>query len=72
MLAWEHVRAAPGPRGVGRLAPPADGPRLYRLAPPQRRRNVVELHVVPDREPATDFDFRSMPSPSGTASVARG
>ncbi len=57
MLAWRHVRALRDPEAwdpwLHRLTVRA----CYRLARTHRRRDLVELHVVPDLEPAVDIDI---------------
>ena len=57
MLAWRHVRALRDPEAwdpwLYRLTVRA----CYRLARSHRRRDLVELHVVPDLEPAIDIDI---------------
>ncbi len=55
--AWKHVRALRDPEAwdawLHRLVVRA----CYRSARQARRRDLVELHVVPDREPANQADF---------------
>jgi RNA polymerase sigma-70 factor (ECF subfamily) len=57
VLAWKHVRALRDAEAwdgwLYRLTVRA----CYRLARRHKARDLVELHVVPDREPATTSDF---------------
>jgi len=57
VLAWRHVRALRDPEAwdpwLHRLTVRA----CYRLARSHRRRDLVELHVLPDLEPALDIDI---------------
>jgi RNA polymerase sigma-70 factor (ECF subfamily) len=57
VLAWRHVRALRDPGAwdawLSRLTVRA----CYRLARTTRRRNLVELHVVPDLDPGSSSDF---------------
>ena len=58
VLAWRNVRALRDPGAWDAWLYRLTVRACYRLARTQRRRSVVELHVVPDREPATDDDFQ--------------
>jgi RNA polymerase sigma-70 factor, ECF subfamily len=57
VLAWRNVRALRDPEAWDAWLYRLTVRACYRLARTQRRRSVVELHVMPDREPATDSDF---------------
>ena len=54
VLAWRDVRALRDPDAWDAWLYRLTVRACYRVARTQRRRNVVELHVVPDREPATE------------------
>ena len=56
VLAWRHVRALRDPDAWDAWLHRLTVRACYRSARTHRRRDVVELHVVPDREPATDTD----------------
>lgn len=57
VLAWRHVRALRDPEAWDAWLYRLTVRACYRLAKAVKRRSVVELHVVPDREPATEQDF---------------
>jgi RNA polymerase sigma-70 factor (ECF subfamily) len=57
MLAWRHIRALRDPEAWDAWLYRLTVRACYRLAKTVKRRSVVELHVVPDREPATEQDF---------------
>jgi RNA polymerase sigma-70 factor (ECF subfamily) len=57
VLAWRNVRALRDPEAWDAWLYRLTVRACYRLARTQKRRSVVELHVMPDREPATDSDF---------------
>ena len=58
VLAWRQIRARPArPRRVGGLAAPPHGAGLLSAARRRRRRDLVELHVEPDPEPAGAADM---------------
>ena len=60
VLAWRHVRALRDPEAWDAWLYRLTVRACYRLAKAVKRRSVVELHVVPDREPATEQDFASV------------
>ena len=66
-------RARPArPGRVGRLALPPDRAVLLPGGEDgEPARQLVELHVVPDREPAADLDFSAVARRARPASVAR-
>ena len=55
--AWRHVRALRDPGAWDAWLYRLTVRACYRLARTNRRRNVVELQVVPDREPIAESDF---------------
>ena len=57
VLAWRHVRALRDPEAWDAWLYRLTVRACYRLANTVKRRSVVELHVVPDREPASEHDF---------------
>ena len=54
--AWRDVRALRDPDAWGAWLHRLTVWACYRAAKKERRRNLVELHVVPDPEPALTFD----------------
>ena len=54
--AWKDVRALRDPDAWGAWLHRLTVWACYRAAKKERRRNVVELHVVPDPEPILTFD----------------
>ena len=54
--AWRDVRALRDPDAWGAWLHRLTVWACYRIAKKERRRNLVELHVVPDPEPALSFD----------------
>ena len=54
--AWRDVRALRDPDAWGAWLHRLTVWACYRVAKKERRRNLVELHVVPDPEPAHAFD----------------
>ena len=59
VLAWRHIRALRDPEAWDAWLYRLTVRACYRLASTIKRRAVVELHVVPDREPASDTDMAS-------------
>ena len=57
VLAWRNVRALRDPEAWDAWLYRLTVRACYRLARSQKRRSVVELHVMPDQEQATDSDF---------------
>jgi RNA polymerase sigma-70 factor (ECF subfamily) len=57
VLAWRHVRALRDPEAWDAWLYRLTVRACYRLANTVKRRSIVELHVVPDREPAGEHDF---------------
>jgi RNA polymerase sigma factor (sigma-70 family) len=57
VLAWRHIRALRDPGAWDAWLYRLTVRACYRSARTVRRRDLVELHVVPDLEPATDPDF---------------
>ena len=57
VLAWRHIRALRDPEAWDAWLYRLTVRACYRLANTAKRRAVVELHVVPDREPATETDM---------------
>lgn len=60
VLAWRHVRALRDPEAWDAWLHRLTVRACYRLARTHHRRDVVELHVVPDLEPALDTDLSSL------------
>jgi RNA polymerase sigma-70 factor (ECF subfamily) len=56
VLAWKHVRALRDPEAWDAWLHRLTVRACYKAARRESRRNVVELHVLPDQEPATTFD----------------
>jgi RNA polymerase sigma factor (sigma-70 family) len=59
VLAWRNIRALRDPDAWDAWLYRLTIRACYRAARTVNRRAVVELHIVPDREPATDPDFSS-------------
>ncbi len=57
VLAWKHIRALRDPDAWDAWLRRLTVRACYRLARNSRRRSVVELHVVPDLDPAVPDDF---------------
>jgi RNA polymerase sigma-70 factor (ECF subfamily) len=57
VLAWRHIRALRDPEAWDAWLYRLTVRACYRLANTVKRRAVVELQVVPDREPATETDM---------------
>lgn len=57
VLAWRHVRALRDPEAWDAWLYRLTVRACYRLARSQRRRDVVELQLVPAPEPAIEYDF---------------
>lgn len=57
VLAWRHIRALRDPEAWDAWLYRLTVRACYRLASKVKRRSVVELHVVPDREPANEHDM---------------
>jgi RNA polymerase sigma factor (sigma-70 family) len=60
LLAWRNVQALRDPEAFDAWLYRLTVRACYRAAKTVNRRTVVELHVVPDREPAGDPDFSSL------------
>jgi RNA polymerase sigma-70 factor, ECF subfamily len=57
VLAWRHVRALRDADAWDAWLHRLTVRACYRSARKEKRRNLVELHMVPDREPAGALDF---------------
>ena len=57
VLAWKHVRALRDPEAWDAWLYRLTVRACYRLARTNKRRDVVELHALPDAEPAGGQDF---------------
>jgi RNA polymerase sigma-70 factor (ECF subfamily) len=57
MLAWRHVRALRDPGAWDAWLHRLTVRACYRSARTMRRRDLVELHILPDVEPSTTGDF---------------
>jgi len=57
VLAWRHIRALRDPGAWDAWLYRLTVRACYRSARTVRRRDLVELHVMPDLEPASDPDF---------------
>lgn len=57
VLAWKHVRAIRDPEAWDAWLYRLTVRACYRLAKTAKRRDIVELHVEPDTEPAGGHDF---------------
>ncbi len=57
VLAWRHIRALRDPGAWDAWLYRLTVRACYRSARTVRRRDLVELHVVPDLEPANEKDF---------------
>ena len=57
VLAWKHVRALRDVEAWDAWLHRLTVRACYRAARQAKRRDLVELHVVPDREPASSVDF---------------
>lgn len=57
VLAWRHIRALRDPEAWDAWLYRLTVRACYRLANTVKRRSVVELHVVLDREPSTENDM---------------
>jgi RNA polymerase sigma factor (sigma-70 family) len=57
VMAWRHVRALRDPEAWDAWLYRLTVRACYRSARTTKRRSVVELHVMPDREPVLDDDF---------------
>jgi RNA polymerase sigma factor (sigma-70 family) len=60
VLAWRNVRALRDPEAWDAWLYRLTVRSCYRAAKTVNRRAVVELHVVPDREPVGDLDFATV------------
>ena len=69
MLAWRHVSALRDPEAWDAWLHRLTVRACYRLARTHRRRDVVELHVVPDLEPAWTHRHCRRSSPNATGSA---
>jgi RNA polymerase sigma-70 factor (ECF subfamily) len=57
VLAWRHVRSLRDPDAWDAWLYRLTVRACYRVARTSKQRSVVELHVVPDTDPASDQDF---------------
>ncbi len=57
VLAWKHVRALRDPGAWDAWLHRLTVRACYRSAQRHKRQDLVELHVMPDREPPAGYDF---------------